>query len=212
MDDKRCIVMKKVLFNLMEKLFGSFISKKIKEAIEKFKTENFDSVFEMVNQHEKLLTPDKVKKILDPSLHEFQAKRLKIRVNKGQYSDQMVFFLNKRCWTEGPAEIESIAPFGSISEYFNGLFDKSGKQHSSGWPRDYWVSNKNGQGISNFLDLFNELPVSKIRSLSCYQFEITKSGAVSWDEVLPLILEKLESSFPEIKESEEEHEQTSVSA
>jgi hypothetical protein len=161
-----------------------------------------------------LLTPENAKKVLDPNLYEFPEKDLKIRVTKAEsYKDTLRFHTNKGCWEKGPADITSFAPFSNISVFYGNRTNKGDRIMSSG-SKDYWEE-KDSNMVSFLETIFKLGGISRISSENSMTFNLTKSGAIVWEEILPEVLKAIASTFPnvektgkEISEAKQEVEKT----
>ncbi len=194
----------RVLSKIFVKLFGHTIDQMVKQEVEKKSQNLIDEIRktnEEVSKIKDQLTPAKVKKVHDPSLHEFEAKGLSIRVNKTNYPDQLTFFTSKPCWKNGKAEFQSAYPFELITELYNS-YDKNGIQERHICEQKYWLDCKNGEESLKFLTAFKDLPISEIKTASSFEFNITKSGAVAWDKILPSVLHTIANLFPDIEKTE----------
>lgn len=170
--------------------------KTVQDELKKTNTE-LDSV-------KKLITPKKVKQFQDPALHEFPKKDLKIRVTKAEpYKDGLMFHISKSCWNDAPAEISSSVPFSLIGIWF-GYYDENGNRFISTSSKEHIKTEGKYPEMLSFLERISQIAgVSKIDSDNSMALMLTKSGAVTWEEILPKVLEAIASNFPDVEKTQE---------
>lgn len=197
--------MKNLIISFLKSL-GFALSSDLQNVKEELKETNakLDSV-------KQILTPEKVKKSLDPNLHEFPEKELKIRVNqttgvnnKNSNSDKdwYEFNISKPCWGDGPAYgwDNSFFPFLKF-----GIFEiKAGKKIGYDSDKDNYVE---APELIKFFDAIKGTQmISGIINITAFSFKLQKTSALSWDEVLPKVLEAITSLFPDAEKTSEKTE------
>ncbi len=117
--------MKKFFFNLMKKLFGKELATMIQEEVmlqtckirlevQQWK-EAYEPLSDAVSLLERRLTPEKVQRILDPSLYVFPEKELKIRITKIQTNrDALTFSTSKNLRAVIGGDHDIIGKFSDI--------------------------------------------------------------------------------------------------
>lgn len=196
--------MKKLIISFLKGL-GFALNSNLEE--QKTKLSKFEEKLISVEQ---MLTPEKVKQIKDPNLYEFKEKDLKIRINQttgiknsnsNSDKDWYEFNISKPCWGDGPAYSwdNSFYPFLKL-----GIFDiKEGKKIGyDDSKKDNYVE---APKLIKFLNTIkNTQMISGIINTTAFSFKLQKSAALSWDEVLPKVLEAITSLFPDVEKIQEE--------
>lgn len=187
--------------NLFDLLIGKIISVKIAESEEKIKKELelikqsyeelVDPLSKSVTDMEILLTPKKVREILDPSLCEIEEKGLKIRMkNFMSNPDMKTFYTNLPCWVDGRADFHVNFPFNDSIAYYSRDCGKNGQG-------EYWWQPSKSQ--KKFVEkLFATNCVAGISTTSAFEILITKPGSLTWGDVTDKINEAIASLFPDI--------------
>jgi hypothetical protein len=199
--------------NLFDLLIGKIISVKITESEEKMRNElnltaqcykeYAEGLENDVTDLQLLLTPKKVKEILDPSLHEIEEKGLKIRMKTFMSDhDMKTFYVNSPCWTDGRPDFHICFPFVDMVWSY-------ARNSSNGGRNEY--AEKPSESIKKFITtVFATNCVSEISANSAFEFILKKPGSLNWDEAIPKINEAIASLFPDkIKETENENEKNS---
>lgn len=185
---------KNFIKTVLLKIFGGLFNELIEEKIK--------SLTDEVSKMKEMLTPQKVKSITDPSLHEFPDKGLTIRSLRTSTNskDSKDFSTSLPCWKEGATEFKVIYPF-------------SGKIKVTGGAGYYDTSHGISESLRNFLNLlFKTDVVTQINVDNPFEFTITKSRASSWEEVTPKVLEAIVSHFEDVSKEEESIEVETVTA
>ena len=169
----------KILFS---KVFSTLIKNEVEKKVGNITIEvtshgeALKKLLATVSKMEKTLTPEKAKQILDPNLFEFPSRGLKIRVeNYGNERDKKCFHISKPCWVKDCPVMDKIFPFNPK----NCGFEKGSEEV--------------------FLRrMFSSYVVAQIYSHSAFKITIIKPGSLTWEEVTPMIVETIASTFPEI--------------
>jgi len=183
--------------NVFDLFLKKIISAKITESKKEIKNVELVELTEQsCNEPVKnLLTPKKVREVLDPSLREIKEKGLKIRMkNFMSIPDMKTFYTNLPCWVDGRADFHVNFPFNDSVSYYSRDCGKNGQG-------EYWW--KPSKSIKKFVEtLFATNCVAGISTTSAFEFFITKPGSLTWDDVTDKINEAIASLFPDITNKE----------
>ncbi len=177
--------MKKFKNFVLSLLFGRFIEEKVEKSVSELSA----TVSTIKNQ----LTPEKIQEVVDPSLIKFPEKGVSLRI-KGEGKDEKTFLVSRPCWEDGVSEwFVSFPPQKWV--YYWSYFDGHGTKQSSNI--EIFTS------LKKFVEkIFGTNCIAKIDAENAFHFKLTKSGAQTWDEVTPKVLDAIASLFMDVPQDE----------
>jgi hypothetical protein len=136
-------------------------------------------------EFDKKLHTARGKKIIDPNLSEF--KNVKIFLKKDE-KDGIYFHISKQCWSVGVSRFSMKAPFSGVSVLLDTSYYDNGVRNQR--------SCEATESQEKFLLAIFSVPgVAGVQAYTSYQLRITKSAALSWEEMLPKIFEVINDFF-----------------
>jgi len=135
-------------------------------------------------EFKKRLTPEKIQSINDPHLITSEGG-LKIRWSE-KTKDERKFYLSKPCWLDSFSYFLVFAPFVVEEE----TYLSTGRWTGGNFLDSY--SKASTQQVEFISRIFSVCGISKLEAISAYEINITKTGALSWEEIMPKLFEAIQ--------------------
>ncbi|MDB4984781.1 MAG: hypothetical protein JWM20_960 [Patescibacteria group bacterium] len=150
-----------------EKVVNEMINKKLK-LVEKSWDEGFESLSNQVSEMEEKLTPEKIRRIQDPNRFEKNGIAIRFVPDKKDYA---TFHFSKPLFSEGVYAYAFDYPMKKVCVTSIG--------------KDSEVTER----IAQVRDSIFDLAVCESLGIRALSISVRKTGALSWDEIIPQINE-----------------------